>query len=85
MCLITLCTCSACGIFGAFATLFGSTNNSHSGKYKVVMGSTLLSAYSANSFGELIVHFRDFAFLKTTFFTVPSTPSIGPFQWLRSL
>ena len=45
MCLITLCIGNACGIFGAFATSFGSTNNLHSGKYKVLMDSTLLFAY----------------------------------------
>ena len=32
----------------------------HSGKYKMVMESTLLFAYSAKSFGELIVHFQTF-------------------------
>ena len=30
----------------------------HSDKYKVVMESTLLFAYSAKSFSELIVHFQ---------------------------
>ena len=81
MCLITLCTCNVCGIFGAFATSFGPSNNFYSGKYKVVMDSPLLSAYSVNSFGKLIVHFSDVASLKTTFFTAPPAPSMGPFPW----
>ena len=71
----------SCNVYGAFASSFGSTNNSHSGKCKVVMGYTLLNAYSAISFGELILHFPDFASLKTTFFTVPPTPSMVPFPW----
>ena len=84
MFLITLCTGSVCGIFGAFVTSFGSTNNLHSGKYKVVMDFTLLFEYF-KLFRWVDFALSDFESLEITFFSVPPNPSTDPFRCWRSL
>ena len=47
--------------------------------------STNVLTTSENSCGEFVTTWPDLTFWNITFFTVPPTPSIGPFPWWRLL
>ena len=74
------CIWNVSGIGGALGAFGGSSNISSMGKKVDDIDSFIKLAALLKSSSVFTENFSDFAVLNTSFFTVPSTPSIGSQQ-----